>query len=115
MLTDSYQLLTEKNKDAVFPVVRFSYPIQRALEIKDDTLKMIWPENYTARSQDLTPAFHDAGLFFWMRTEAFLTSTTLFLENSGALEIPEQQVHDIDTEADWQTAEMKYKLLNTLK
>jgi N-acylneuraminate cytidylyltransferase len=56
ILKKGHDILSRSNADTVVPVVRFSYPIQRALKIEDGRLKMIWPENQRARSQDLLPA-----------------------------------------------------------
>jgi N-acylneuraminate cytidylyltransferase len=71
---------------------------------------MIWPENKNKRSQDLKPGFHDAGLFYWIKTDAFLQEKTLWTDNTTAIEIAETRAQDIDTEDDWKIAELKYKL-----
>lgn len=111
-LIEGYDLLKKSCADSVVPVVRFSYPIQRALKIENGKLKMLWPENLNARSQDLMPAFHDAGQFYWLRVNNFLKNKELFSENSFAIEIPESEVHDIDNEEDWKIAEIKYKRMH---
>jgi pseudaminic acid cytidylyltransferase len=97
--------------DTVFPIVRFSYPILRALKVDSGKVSMLWPEYDSYRSQDLPPAFHDCGLFYWVRSERFLESKALFSENSGFIELPESRVQDIDTEEDWLMAEMKYRII----
>ncbi|HNY12661.1 MAG TPA: pseudaminic acid cytidylyltransferase [Candidatus Wallbacteria bacterium] len=107
--------LTGGDFDAVFPVVRFGYPIYRGLNLENERVSMIWPENLNKRSQDLKPAFHDAGQFYWLRTEAFLKEKKIFMDNSGGIEIPESRSQDIDTEEDWKIAEFKYKYLMELK
>lgn len=109
-LLEGYNLLKLSGADSVIPVVRFSYPIQRALKVENGKLRMLWPENLNARSQDLMPAFHDAGQFYWLRALNFLENNTLFPENSVALEIPESEVQDIDNDEDWRTAEIKFKI-----
>jgi pseudaminic acid cytidylyltransferase len=110
-LREGYKLLKQSNADSVVPVVRFSYPIQRALKIEGERLKMIWPENVSVRSQDLMPAYHDCGQFYWARTASFLKAKNLFSEHVVPLEITEHEVQDIDTEDDWKLAELKYKAL----
>lgn len=110
-LDSSMELLRHPGTDAVVPVVRFGYPILRALKIEDDTLKMVWPENMNARSQDLPPAYHDAGQFYWLRVGAFEKHRKLFPENTKPLVVSELEVQDIDTEADWKIAEIKYQLM----
>ena len=74
-------------------------------------LSYVWPENGPERSQDLPAAWHDAGQFYFFRTEAFLASGQLVGPNTIGLETDEIAVQDIDTEQDWQLAELKYRLL----
>jgi len=112
-LKQGYDVLKEGNTDIVLPVVRFNYPIQRALKIEEGRLKMIWPEYLMARSQDLMPTYHDAGQFYWGRSERFLKQKKLFTESTIPIEVPESHVQDIDTLEDWKIAEMKYTTINT--
>lgn len=63
------------------------------------------------RSQDLKPSFHDAGLFYWIKTPALLNERKIWTDNTTAVEISEQVAQDIDTLEDWQMAELKYKLI----
>lgn len=101
--------------DSVVPVVRFGYPIQRGLKIENGRLAMIWPENLNARSQDLMPAYHDAGQCYWFRVEAFLRHRRLFAPSTAPLIVPEWSVQDIDNEDDWILAETKYQLSQRLE
>ena len=95
--------------DSLFPVVRFSCPIYRALDFAGGKVSMIWPENINKRSQDLKPAFHDAGQFYWINVKSFKEQKKIFMANSSAVELPETLVQDIDSEVDWKIAEIKYK------
>lgn len=98
--------------DVVFPVLKYSYPIQRSLRMgEQNRVSMLWPENYPKRSQDLEPVFHDAGMFYWFRSEYILKSKKLFSENAGGLLIDEMSAQDIDNESDWKLAEFKYQFL----
>jgi len=109
-LKEGFDLLQEKKFDSVLPVLKYSYPIQRALKIEDDKLSMIHPENYVKRSQDLMPTYHDSGQFYWMSTKEFYLQKTLFSKNAGAIILSEMEVQDIDTIEDWEVAEMKYRI-----
>jgi len=71
-LQEALKLLKKSNADSVLSVVRFSYPIQRALKIENGYLKWIWPENYRVRSQDLVPAYHYCGQFFFTTVESYI-------------------------------------------
>lgn len=111
-IKEAYNMLLTKNYDSVFPVVRFSYPVQRALKLNNGTVEMFQPENFPKRSQDLEPAYHDSGTFYWMKTEEFIKQKRFFAARSGAIVLPETEVQDIDSEEDWKMAEMKYTILN---
>ena len=115
-LKKSFELLIEKNADGIIPVVRFSYPIQRAFRINlDNKLEYIWPENVNKRSQDLEPTYHDAGQFYWCKVKPFLENESLITpQNTVPFIISEMEVQHIDSENDWELAEMKCKLLRNL-
>jgi len=108
----SYKKLTENNFDSVFPVVPYTFPIQRALKFSGEKIQMIQAEFKNHRSQDLEPAYHDAGMFYWMKTKPFLEKKTLWTDETGAIVISNIYAQDIDTMEDWKIAELKYKLLN---
>lgn len=104
-------LASRPGAQTAFPVVRFSFPIQRALRMQDGLVSWFQPEHACTRSQDLEPAYHDAGQFYWVRVAEFMQSKNLLTPGSAGLELPEWQVQDIDNEDDWIVAEMKYRLL----
>lgn len=111
-IIEAYQKMLSESYDAVFPVVRFSYPIQRALRMENGRVSMFYPENFLKRSQDLEPAYHDSGQFYWMKVNAFMKEKRFFAQNAGAIILHETEVQDIDTEEDWKIAEIKYRLMN---
>lgn len=114
-LRHAYELLKQTGADTVLPVVRFSFPIQRALTIEDNRLKVLWPEHLDTRSQDLTPSYHDSGQFYFFQVARFLETRDLFGSNTVPIELPESEVQDIDTEEDWEIAEMKYSMIHLPK
>jgi len=109
-LQTALNLLVEKKFDTVFPVLSFSFPIQRALRESEGKINMIHEEHLTTRSQDLEDRFHDAGQFYWCNTEEVLKTRKLLTLNTGGLIISELAAQDIDTEIDWRLAELKYQL-----
>lgn len=111
-LKKAKELLLKKSAEAVVPVMRFGYPVQRALKIENGIAKMFWPENYNMRSQDLEPAYHDCGQFYFMKTSAMLEQKVLFPKLTAPLEVPESEAQDIDNEEDWKVAEVKFKIIN---
>ncbi|GAB3030450.1 pseudaminic acid cytidylyltransferase [Bowmanella dokdonensis] len=98
------------DKAFAFSVSSFAFPIQRALrEIPRGGVEPIYPEHIGKRSQDLEEAYHDAGQFYWGRTEAWLSAKPMFAEHSMPVVLPRYLVQDIDTPEDWQRAELLYK------
>ena len=52
LLLKSYSKFHKNNYDTLFPILKYNYPIQRSLtKKKGGKLQMLWPENYTKRSQ----------------------------------------------------------------
>ena len=95
----------------VYPVVQFSYPVQRCLQMNDKGLvSMKWPEYLCSRSQDLETLYHDSGTFYWHKVEKWCSGDIV----RGAIVMNELNVQDIDTETDWRLAELKYSNLNEL-
>lgn len=96
----------------VFTVVPFPHPIQRALRrAEDGHVDMFDPAAFHARSQDLEPAWHDAGQFYWARPATWRTDAPMFGPGAIGLAVAPERVQDIDTEEDWRLAEMKARLL----
>jgi pseudaminic acid cytidylyltransferase len=110
-LKAAFELMLKYKYSSVFPVVRFSYPIQRALRMQNGKASMFHLENLNKRSQDLEPFFHDAGQFYWFNIIDFISEKKLFTDNSGAIIIDETEAQDIDHETDWLLAELKYQMI----
>ena len=109
-LREAVRLLEENGADSVLPVVRFSFPPQRSVVAKDGFLQFKWPEYARARSQDLEPFYHDAGQFYCLREKSFLEQKALVMSKTVPLILPEMEIQDIDTEEDWELAQVKYRL-----
>ena len=110
-LKNAMNLLEEKDADSVLPVVRFSFPPQRSVVMEDGFMKFKWPEHALTRSQDLEPFYHDAGQFYCINVNSFAEQKKMVMEKTVPIEMPELEVQDIDTEEDWQIAEVKYKVM----
>ena len=105
----------EKEKwDVVFAAAKFSYPIFRSFKIKSTGgLDMIFPDHYFSRSQDLDHVYHDAGQFYWAKSNYWLTKQVKFNDKMSIIEIPSWRTQDIDTEDDWLRAEILYSNLKS--
>lgn len=108
-LRQAFRELEENDADLVLPIARFSFPIWRSFRREGNRVYYNWPEHAPKRSQDLEPAFQDAGQFYFFRPRILNGSALLVTENSIGIEVSEIEVQDIDSEEDWLLAELKYR------
>lgn len=103
-------ILRLSGAEFAFSVTSYAAPIQRALRIRcGGRVEMFDPDQFNSRSQDLEEAWHDAGQFYWGRSEAWLSDKPLFGTHAAAVPLPRYRVQDIDTQDDWERAELLYK------
>ncbi|MCD7737654.1 MAG: pseudaminic acid cytidylyltransferase [Lachnospiraceae bacterium] len=107
-LRKAHEILNETGAESVLPVVRFSFPPQRGLIMRDGLLHYQYPEYQSSRSQDLEPIYHDCGQFYFYRVNRDLTFNS---DSYAPIIVSEMEVQDIDNETDWEIAELKYKLM----
>ena len=107
---DISQQLT--NYNFIVSYTTFSYPIQRALR-KDAAghLNFFEPKNFSARSQDLELAYHDAAQFYFASRRCWETQDSVFTDALG-VEIPRRDVQDIDTFEDLENARLILRMRN---
>lgn len=109
-LKQAEEMMESRKADSLMPVVRFGFPPQRGMVVKDGYIGYKYPEFRNTRSQDLEPMYHDCGQFYFCRAEAFSKYDALVTPNTVPFEMPEEEVQDIDNLSDWQLAELKYRL-----
>ncbi len=111
-IRNGLEALKESGSDYAFSVTSYPFPIQRAIKIKSDgRIEMFQPEHFSTRSQDLEEAYHDAGQFYWGRSEAWIQELPIFSKHAVPVMLPRHRVQDIDTPEDWIRAEMMFRLL----
>lgn len=114
-LKDAVAVLEDKKYDSVMPVTSFSFPPLRGMVLNGDKISYKWEKYEDYRSQDLETIYHDCGQFYVLNTEIFKQTNKLVTKNTGAIEISELEMQDIDNEIDWKLAELKYQLLRERK
>lgn len=110
-LRQADKALNSAGADSLLPVVRFSFPPQRGMVIRQGRVEYRYPEFKNTRSQDLEAMYHDCGQFYFCRTDAFLKYRTMVTPDTVPFEMPEEEVQDIDNLSDWEMAELKYQML----
>jgi len=111
-LMKAHQLLTEVEQPYVFPVLPFPAAPQLALKrSQSGSMSPLFNTAENVRTQDLEPAYFDAGQFYWGRVDAWLQGLNIHQQGYG-MPIASLQAVDIDTLEDWQLAELFYGLLS---
>ncbi|RDU51667.1 pseudaminic acid cytidylyltransferase [Helicobacter sp. MIT 00-7814] len=136
ILQNAFALLqAQKSAQYVFSVLRFSHNPLRGFRLestqsapqetrafaqqKEEILapqaqamgfiKPLETKFQNTRTQDLEPLFYDAGQFYFGRAGAFLEELPIFAPHSLGIELDFFDAQDIDTPADWELAEFKYR------
>jgi len=106
-LRDMVKMLQEKDIDSISPVCRFGSAPQRGMVMRDGKLEYLYPQYMNTRSQDLEPVYYGCGQYWGVRVKSYLDHP----DNMSRLPliVPEEDFQDVDTEADWRMAEVKYK------
>ena len=104
--------LQESTADYAYAVTEFDYSPHRALiKNQNGQVSLEKPELAAVRSQDLPSLVHDAGQFYWAKTETWLTQQEVLSSAGIGIEIPRSQAQDIDNEEDWKLAEALFVAL----
>ena len=111
-LREGLSRLRESGADYVFAATPYAFPIQRAIRIVEGgAVGMFDPSAFECRSQDLEPAYHDAGQFYWGRPEAWKECRPIFTSAARVVVLPRYRVQDIDDYDDWLRAELMFRAL----
>jgi carbamoyl-phosphate synthase large subunit len=109
-LRDGFELLQKSGKSYVFSVTSYGFPIQRSIRLNaSGEIEPFDGRHFLTRSQDLEPYYHDAAQFYWGKSQAFLDDVVMFSGAASPLILPRYLVQDIDTQEDWERAEMMYE------
>ncbi|QCD51831.1 pseudaminic acid cytidylyltransferase [Campylobacter sp. RM16192] len=111
VLNEAYNKFKASECEYLFSVCEFSFPIQRAIKIDlNGKASMFYPEYNSTRSQDLEPAYHDAGQFYFGKRDAWLQGKWVFKPHSKVFILKRNLVCDIDTIEDFEFAKKLYKI-----
>ncbi len=107
-------LMQDESKHFAFAAAEYAHPVQRAMtRAKDGGVEMLFPEHRSTRTQDLPEAFHDVGMFYWGKRDAFVSEQPMFSPQSLPFLMPRERAVDIDTPDDWSLAEALFEVLRS--
>lgn len=104
----SHEAFLASRLPAQLSVARFGFqnPWWAVRRDRQGMLVPLFTDRITARSQDLPELFCPTGAVWWARAAVLLRERTFHVPGRGGWELPWQRAVDIDTEDDWQLAEL---------
>ena len=98
-------LLADPTLDGVMAVQVYRHPVERAYRMRDGLVQAVDPRQHAVRTQDLPPAYHDAGQFYWFRPSRLAATGKVLGERCAPVLLEPWEAVDLDEEADWQFLE----------
>ncbi len=102
----------EAGAGMVLTLGSFPAPVERAYRKVDYGFAPRDRTKMPHRSQDLEPAYYDAGQFYMARTSRWLNKDLEIWDDADAVLLPRSRCIDIDTPDDWDLAEALFERLN---
>lgn len=94
-----------------FSACAFNSNPLRGFFIKNNKLLLLDDRFEFSRTQDMDVMYYDAGQFYFGYASSFANKKSIFSEDSTLVVLPEINVVDINTNDDWEIAEIKYKIV----
>jgi pseudaminic acid cytidylyltransferase len=106
MIKDGQNRLISEDVDFVLSITAINSIVYRSFTTTNSgKIRMLFPENYPKRTQDLPQLFCDAAQFYWARVRTWQSKSNMLGPNSVGVFMDSSRVQDIDTEEDWVIAE----------
>lgn len=115
-LIEGYRKIKNSKYLYTFSACSMPFTVQRTFMINDSgTCEMFFPENFSKKSQDFPEAYQDAGQFYWtnLNIKNKTRNNIMFGSDSLPIIIPRHIVQDIDTNEDWDRAELIFRIMNS--
>ena len=115
ILNEGLEKLISSNCKFVLSVTSVDPSVYRAFtKTAEDRITMLFPENYSKRTQDLPSLYCDAAQFYWATVSAWKSDLKIFGADSIGVYVDPSKVQDIDNEHQWLAAEQIFReFLNT--
>ena len=95
-IKDSFVKLKKHNCNFVFSVTDYGHPPQRGFYLKKNRIDVINKNFFKERTQDLNKMYHDAGQFYWGKTDSWLKNKSIFSKRSFSHFISRNRAVDLD-------------------
>ncbi len=106
-LLTGYKKIKKNKWDFVFTAGKSDKSAYQAFKKKKSgSIKLLFSKFSQKRSQTIQETYHDAGHFYWAKTEVWLSNKKIISEKSYPIIISRFRNYDVDTLEDWKAAEM---------
>ncbi|CAB4749977.1 MAG: pseudaminic acid cytidylyltransferase [Actinobacteria bacterium] len=106
LIKDGLNRLNSETVDFVLSITALDSIVYRSFTTTNDKrIQMLFPENYSKRTQDFPQLFCDAAQFYWATVKVWQSNSDILGPNSVGIFLDPSRVQDIDTERDWDIAE----------
>ena len=110
-LEEALNKLEDNGWDYVISATKVKTPPERLFTVDQNSqIRMYFPKHEASRTQDVSPAFQDAGQFYWGKTSSWVAGLPLFTSKSTFIELPQETFVDVDTIDDWKYAEILFSI-----
>jgi len=96
---------SDVDPDSVMAVQEFRHPPERVLRMQNGCIEFSDMVNRHKRTQELEQAYHDAGQFYFFRSEVLRKTGTMLGVKCVAMILEPWEAVDLDTESDWKFLE----------
>lgn len=106
-IQEAYELLEQKNADAVVSVYQIPMPLEKCRHMEKDLRLGVFaekPGEYRPR-QNFLPAYHDNGAIYIWHTEKFSLDSTIFTDKGFGYEMDKIHSTDVDDQEDFTIVE----------
>jgi pseudaminic acid cytidylyltransferase len=95
-INNSFDKIKSKKWNFVFSITDFGHPPQRGFGLKNNRISILDKNFFAKRTQDIKKIYHDAGQFYWGKTQSWLKNESLFTKKSFGYFLPRYSALDID-------------------
>ena len=110
-IIEGFEKIKQSNWNYVISCQEYASSPERFFKLGlNESIEIIKLEIMKQRTQDLPQYFHDAGQFYWGKSESWLNQDPIFAMTSTIIKMRPFEVVDIDTIEDWHYAELLSKI-----
>lgn len=104
-----FEKISKNQFTSSIAVTTFSLPVHQALILDKDKCKMVFPDKFFLRNNEVPKYYVDNGSTYSIKVENFLKTKKLITDKLGIYEMPQERSIDIDNNFQLEIAKFLYK------